>query len=541
MGAETRVRGRGRRSPALFELLALVVLLVLQGVPTGVAAAGRDQGHRQRRDVERECSAVQGKSPSDRDERDEDGDSVARVIACRGEAAAASAPDDEQERAADHDDSGDAEAHEPEDGTEPGPGDDEQEPDAAGDHDSEPGGQEGPEAHEPGEGGDDHDRQELDEADEGEPDDDDGPGRAIGDEGQENVPESDSTGSPQSGSGAGSPPADSGGDPGRPKPSGGGNSAGPVLWGSNLPEGATVGSDSERPKKDEARRPSDSGTADIDAKRDPHTPAFAAAADSGYNLEGSFSTAALLESLPSRRALSGRKRVPEMAPFIIAGPASWTDTWGAPRFGPGSLERRHEGQDVFCRHGDPVLANERGYLEFAEGGLGGRVARLHRADGSYWYYAHLSKWNLDDFASGDRVVPGDVIGYCGNSGNAAGSPPHVHFGFYGPDGQAINPMAHLIGWLRAAERNRGLDSIDGGDSSADPTPSRSTHPALVPRFPRVESIGDGFGDSSAVPRSTSEPRLSLASNELPQLPLALVAMAIVALGGFWSRDWLSSA
>jgi murein DD-endopeptidase MepM/ murein hydrolase activator NlpD len=138
-------------------------------------------------------------------------------------------------------------------------------------------------------------------------------------------------------------------------------------------------------------------------------------------------------------------------PFILGGPAAWTDTWGAPRYGPGPIVRTHEGQDVFCKYGDPVLATENGEVEFEDGGLGGRIARLHRGDGSYWYYAHLSDWNTKEFKNGDKVQEGDVIGYCGNTGNAISTPPHVHFGFYQKDGSAANPMGYLVGWLKDAE------------------------------------------------------------------------------------------
>jgi hypothetical protein len=49
--------------------------------------------------------------------------------------------------------------------------------------------------------------------------------------------------------------------------------------------------------------------------------------------------------------------------------------------------RQHEGQDVFCDYGAPVLASEVGIVEFGTDVLGGRVARLFRPDGSHWYYA----------------------------------------------------------------------------------------------------------------------------------------------------------
>ncbi|HEV3473539.1 MAG TPA: M23 family metallopeptidase, partial [Actinomycetota bacterium] len=76
----------------------------------------------------------------------------------------------------------------------------------------------------------------------------------------------------------------------------------------------------------------------------------------------------------------------------------------------------------------------------------------HLSDGSYWYMTHLSDWNTEEFANGDRVDEGDVIGYCGNSGNALTTPPHVHFGWYQPNGKARNPMRSLIAWLDEAEQ-----------------------------------------------------------------------------------------
>jgi murein DD-endopeptidase MepM/ murein hydrolase activator NlpD len=140
-------------------------------------------------------------------------------------------------------------------------------------------------------------------------------------------------------------------------------------------------------------------------------------------------------------------------PFIIAGEATWVDTWGAPRYGPGPIVRSHEGQDVFCDYGDPILAPEAGILSMSDGGLGGITSRVHLGDGSYWYLTHLSDWNTEEFSNGDHVETGDVIGYCGNSGNALTTPPHVHFGWYQSSGKARNPMGRLVAWLEDAEQN----------------------------------------------------------------------------------------
>jgi murein DD-endopeptidase MepM/ murein hydrolase activator NlpD len=255
-------------------------------------------------------------------------------------------------------------------------------------------------------------------------------------------------------------------------------------------------------------------------------PGTAVAAPSGYHLSGTFSSAALLDALPPANVIARRNSIPEVSPFIIAGPASWTNTWGAPRFGPGSLIRTHEGQDVFCRYGDPVLASESGTLEFDEGGLGGKVARIRKEDGSYWYYAHLSSWN-HTFVSGDRVAPGDVIGYCGDSGNAAGTSPHVHLGFYGSDGRAIDPMPFLVKWLRVAER--GLKPpLTGRQNRAAPESRPETDSQPIPAIPRLFGR-DAFGDSSLASEQQLEPSLAAASSTPLEAPGIVVAAAVLTL------------
>jgi murein DD-endopeptidase MepM/ murein hydrolase activator NlpD len=233
------------------------------------------------------------------------------------------------------------------------------------------------------------------------------------------------------------------------------------------------------------------------------------------------------------------------APFIIGGEAGWTETWGAPR----SDGRSHEGQDVFCNYGDPVLAAEDGTVEFDEGGLGGRVARLHRPDGSYWYYAHLSDWNTGKFSSGDDVAPGDVIAYCGNTGNAISTPPHVHFGLYSANGTAMNPMGNLVGWLRVAQKRTlgyvekitdrrvlEIDRLTSARRFGDgfiPTPSDEAGPStdiiLASRSLRMFSaLQNALSQSGADLEATDSAgdlvdpellhfRLWLTSNELPGL------------------------
>ncbi|HEY7875354.1 MAG TPA: M23 family metallopeptidase, partial [Actinomycetota bacterium] len=171
-------------------------------------------------------------------------------------------------------------------------------------------------------------------------------------------------------------------------------------------------------------------------------------------------------------------------PFPVAGPATFTNTWGALRYGPAPGQiRGHEGQDIFCDAGAPILAVTSGRIQFDTNGLGGRIARLRMDDGSYWYYAHLSGWNRDDLSTGDRVEPGDVIGYCGHSGDARTTPDHLHFGWYSKDEKARNPMTLLVGWLRTA-RARGKTVIARAERKAA-------------RTIRLQTLGRRFGDSWA--------------------------------------------
>jgi len=159
-----------------------------------------------------------------------------------------------------------------------------------------------------------------------------------------------------------------------------------------------------------------------------------------------------LESISTRLKELG-KDVPKtklFAPFLIAGKAEWSDTWGQVRRAHGDELRPHLGQDVYCDIGTPVLAIEGGEIQFTTDPLGGMVARLHRKVGGYFYYGHLARWNTQDFSSGDNIKAGDVIGYCGISGNARTTPPHVHFGWIA--GGFNNPMLLLVDRLHTAER-----------------------------------------------------------------------------------------
>jgi murein DD-endopeptidase MepM/ murein hydrolase activator NlpD len=74
-----------------------------------------------------------------------------------------------------------------------------------------------------------------------------------------------------------------------------------------------------------------------------------------------------------------------------------------------------------------------------EGGLGGKVIYLDGDNGWRFYYAHLSGWEV---RSG-RVKAGQLIGYVGATGNAAGGAPHLHFQMWTPSGNIVDPYSYL--------------------------------------------------------------------------------------------------
>jgi hypothetical protein len=114
------------------------------------------------------------------------------------------------------------------------------------------------------------------------------------------------------------------------------------------------------------------------------------------------------------------------------------NTWGAAR-GEG---RSHEGQDIFAPKGTPILSATTGYVvKIGDDNLGGRTVSVVGDGGRKYYYAHLDSYarNLE---VGDYVTRQTVLGYVGSTGNADGTPPHLHFGVYTTTG-AINPLPLL--------------------------------------------------------------------------------------------------
>ena len=136
--------------------------------------------------------------------------------------------------------------------------------------------------------------------------------------------------------------------------------------------------------------------------------------------------------------------------FPVYGPSGYGDTFGAPRSDvPGGW---HHGDDIFAPLGAPLLAVADGVV-FSVGPnpIGGNRLWLQDRAGNQYYYAHLSAYT-PLARNGTHVHAGDVLGFVGNTGDAAGGPYHLHFEvhpasllFLGYDG-AVDPTPYLDAW-----------------------------------------------------------------------------------------------
>jgi murein DD-endopeptidase MepM/ murein hydrolase activator NlpD len=118
----------------------------------------------------------------------------------------------------------------------------------------------------------------------------------------------------------------------------------------------------------------------------------------------------------------------------IAGGVTFTNDWGQPRSGG----RSHKGTDLFSARGTPNVAITSGRLFFQNEGTGGISAYIQSDNGILYYYTHLQ----NTVGSPRNVVPGEVIGHTGSTGNAAGGATHTHFEIR-PGGKAQNPYPTL--------------------------------------------------------------------------------------------------
>ena len=111
--------------------------------------------------------------------------------------------------------------------------------------------------------------------------------------------------------------------------------------------------------------------------------------------------------------------------------ADFFNDWGFPRSGG----RTHQGNDLFAPRGTPVVAPVAGFVHHYTGSVGGLQFRLDGDDGHRYIGTHL-----DAFGESGQVEAGAIIGFVGDTGNAIGARPHLHFEIHPNRGEPINPF-----------------------------------------------------------------------------------------------------
>ncbi len=85
----------------------------------------------------------------------------------------------------------------------------------------------------------------------------------------------------------------------------------------------------------------------------------------------------------------------------------------------------HKGVDIFAKRGVPVLSSTDGIVLWTgELNMGGNVVLVLGSKWRVHYYAHLNSIDEKMFSF---VKSGERIGTVGDTGNAKGKPPHLHY------------------------------------------------------------------------------------------------------------------
>jgi murein DD-endopeptidase MepM/ murein hydrolase activator NlpD len=142
-------------------------------------------------------------------------------------------------------------------------------------------------------------------------------------------------------------------------------------------------------------------------------------------------------SAPAYTALTAPSYV-----FPVAGGAHYGHDFGNFRGDTGF----HEGSDLFAPAGTPVVAIQSGVLHnVGWNRLGGWRLWVEDSAGNWFYYAHLSAYSPIAI-DGGHVNAGDVVGFVGNTGDAAGGPTHLHFEIHPGGKWAVPPYDYLQAW-----------------------------------------------------------------------------------------------
>jgi hypothetical protein len=165
--------------------------------------------------------------------------------------------------------------------------------------------------------------------------------------------------------------------------------------------------------------------------------------------------------------------------FPALGGVRYSNDWGNARTG-----HVHQGNDLLGAKLQPEVAAESGVVEWVRED-GSNMLSLRGDSGWHYWYIHINNDTpgTDDGANpaefrfapgirqGSRVVAGQFIAYMGDSGNAEGTSPHLHFEMHKPDGTPVDPY-----WSLLLSQGRRANDRCAFDDNPDPEPSIAAAP-----------------------------------------------------------------
>jgi hypothetical protein len=175
-----------------------------------------------------------------------------------------------------------------------------------------------------------------------------------------------------------------------------------------------------------------------------------------FGLLSGTAAAKSIDPTPRRPVIVAKPKAPEkQIVFPVLGRTQLTNSFGDPR-GQGA----HEGEDIMAPRKAPAIAAETGRVRFHMGSSrAGCMLYLYGDSGTKYLYVHLNNdltMSNDNggacvqgvaFArglkDGQRVLAGQPVGFVGDSGDANGINPHLHFEMHPGGGAAVAPYPHL--------------------------------------------------------------------------------------------------
>ncbi|WP_020558279.1 M23 family metallopeptidase [Thiofilum flexile] len=125
--------------------------------------------------------------------------------------------------------------------------------------------------------------------------------------------------------------------------------------------------------------------------------------------------------------LVGTYYLPETSPRVIPVAGAKAKDWNPQSFWyyPWGRSRTHKGIDIFATKGTPVLASTSGWVwKTGYDSMGGNYVLVIGAKWRFHYFAHLDTVQI---TGGRWVSAGTRLGTVGDSGNAQGKAPHLHY------------------------------------------------------------------------------------------------------------------